>query len=489
VVAEFTRASLRFPLTATGKLNLYSLFAELATQLPNASGMAGIIVQSGIVTDMVNSEFFSSMLSEARIKSFYDLVNTHGIFPGIHRTHPHFCLITIGGVQSRFSASASFFNTTIDHIRDARRVFQISHENLALFNPNTRMCPAFRSVEDEKLSRKIYEICPVFINESEANQKNPWAAKIVQNLFSHTTDGSLFLEYAQPATDHASGSQEKTVVPLYEGKMVDQYDHRFGSFRGRIGERGNRVLPEVSAEEYLDPGYEPQAYYGVDERELLKRLSSKGWERDWILVWKDITTSVTDRTTKAAALPRVATDDTLTLFMPSIANVRLTVGLLGNINSILLDYISRQKVSGVHLRRNVFVQLPILPPRAYSEADLDFIVPKVLELTYTSHSMAPFARDLGHDGPPFSWNEEARALRRADLDAWYALAYGLSRGELRYVLDPNEVMGADYPSETFRVLQKNEIAKYGEYRTARLVIAAYDRLVREGLRPRTEGYR
>ncbi len=78
---------------------------------------------------------------------------------------------------------------------------------------------------------------------------------------------------------------------------------------------------------------------------------------------------------------------------------------------------------------------------------------------------------------------------RADLDAWYALSYGLSRDELRYVLDPKEVMGADYPSETFRVLQKNEIAKYGEYRTARLVMAAYDRLVSEGMRPRIERYR
>ncbi len=50
-------------------------------------------------------------------------------------------------------------------------------------------------------------------------------------------------------------------------------------------------------------------------------------------------------------------------------------------------------------------------------------------------------------------------------------------------------MGADYPSETFRVLQKYEVSKYGEYRTVRLVLADYDRLVSEGMHPRTEGYR
>lgn len=45
---------------------------------------------------------------------------------------------------------------------------------------------------------------------------------------------------------------------------------------------------------------------------------------------------------------------------------------------------------------------------------------------------------------------------------------------LRYILDPADVKGPDYPSETFRVLKNNEKARYGEYRTARLVLAAWD---------------
>ena len=123
-------------------------------------------------------------------------------------------------------------------------------------------------------------------------------------------------------------------------------------------------------------------------------------------------------------------------------------------------------------------QLPVLPPSGYSPADLTFIVPRVLELTYTSHCMAPFARDLGHDGPPFAWDEDRRAQLRAELDAWYARAYGLTRDELRYILDPADVKGPDYPSETFRVLKKNEIARHGEYRTARLVLQAWDEMER-----------
>jgi hypothetical protein len=94
--------------------------------------------------------------------------------------------------------------------------------------------------------------------------------------------------------------------------------------------------------------------------------------------------------------------------------------------------------------------------------------------------MRPFALDLGHDGPPFRWDPDRRALLKAELDAYFAYLYGLSRDELRYILDPKDVMGADYPSETFRVLKDNEIKAYGEYRTRRLVLEAWDRFAEDG---------
>jgi hypothetical protein len=93
--------------------------------------------------------------------------------------------------------------------------------------------------------------------------------------------------------------------------------------------------------------------------------------------------------------------------------------------------------------------------------------------------MKPLADDLGFKGnAPIPWNEGRRALLRAELDAKIAKLYGLIRDQLRYILDPTDVYGPNYPSETFRVLKKNEIAKYGDYRTARLVLDAWDRLER-----------
>lgn len=94
--------------------------------------------------------------------------------------------------------------------------------------------------------------------------------------------------------------------------------------------------------------------------------------------------------------------------------------------------------------------------------------------------MRPFAKDLGYDGPPFGWDPERRALLRAELDAYYAYLYGLTRRELEYILDPKDVMGPDYPSETFRVLKNKEIKEFGEYRTRRLVLEAWGRFVEDG---------
>ena len=118
----------------------------------------------------------------------------------------------------------------------------------------------------------------------------------------------------------------------------------------------------------------------------------------------------------------------------------------------------------------------MLAPDVYIGPAFAYLLPRVLELTDTSHAMAQRACDVGYDGPPFAWDEDRRATLRAELDGWFAHAYGLTPDELRYVLDPAEIIAPDYPSETFHVLKKNEEQKLGEYRTRRLVLAAYDDL-------------
>ena len=102
----------------------------------------------------------------------------------------------------------------------------------------------------------------------------------------------------------------------------------------------------------------------------------------------------------------------------------------------------------------------------------------MIELLYTSNSLEVFASALGYAGGPIRFDLNKRALLSSELDAYYAKLYGLTRDDLRYILDPADVMGDDYPSETFRVLKQKEIREFGEYRTQRLVLEAWDKLER-----------
>ena len=155
---------------------------------------------------------------------------------------------------------------------------------------------------------------------------------------------------------------------------------------------------------------------------------------------------------------------------PCEENTRLVACLVANLSSLILDYIARIKVGGTHMNFHYLKQFPILPPKAYSSADIDYIINRVLELSYTSESMRPWAEDMGYKGDPFPWNPDRRAIFRAELDARIAKLYGLTREELDYILDPASFFGDDSPTQTFPGLRRKEEKLYGEYRTRRLVL-------------------
>jgi hypothetical protein len=195
----------------------------------------------------------------------------------------------------------------------------------------------------------------------------------------------------------------------------------------------------------------------------------------WLMGWRDIALRSVERTVVGGMFPMCGVGNNLPIWhVNPLLSPREVAALVGILTSIPFDFSARHKVGATHLNFFIAQQLPVLPPAAFTSEDIGFITSRLLELTFTSHSMRPWAEDLGHFGPPFTWDEDRRAQLRAELDAFFARKYGLTRDELRYVLDPADAKGADYPSETFRVLKNKEEARYGEYRTQRLVLEAFD---------------
>jgi hypothetical protein len=477
---ENIRESGRFELTAHGKLNTYSLFSELSISLVSARGRAGLIVPTGIAFDDSTRFFFQNLIENHKLISLLSFYEVRRWFKDTDDRKP-FCLLTMG-----FTANAAAFAFDLRSVQELlvpERRFTLTPEEIARINPNTKNSPVFRSRADASLTAKVYDRIPVLVDEGSEAREDVWDIEFRQGLFNMASDSHLFRTPAKlvdmglvrsgndwiSAQERESNQQSTHYVPLLEAKMLHHFDHRWNTFAG-ARERSLTIA------EKMDTEFEPSPRYWVPQEEVEGRIGSRRWTWRWFLGWRDIVGSE-GRTLIPSICPRVGVGDKFLLALPS-GSAQIIAALYGCLASLACDYVSKQKVGGSSLKSFVFKQLPVLRPSVYTAEALAFIVSRVLELTYTSHSMAPFAQDLGYSGRPFAWDEDRRAQLRAELDAWYAQAYGLTRDEVRYILDPAEVKGADYPSETFRVLKENEMKRYGEYRTGRLVLEAWDRMDR-----------
>ena len=474
----FARRTGRYPLTGRGDTNMYSLFAELAARLSGPRGRAGIIVPTGIATDATTAPFFSWLNREHRLVQLIDFENREGIFPAVHRSFK-FCLLTLGRdvAEARFA----FYLTQANQWLEPQRRFTLTPADTARINPNTHTAPAFRSRADAELTAKIYANCPVLIDENRAGG-NPWGIKFMR-MFDMSNDSGRFRTAAQLLAAGARRDGGNWVdrhgtvwLPLYEAKMMHHYDHRWGTYTADV----KVAEPDHAAKR--NPSFEVTPHYWVPEAEVDARLSAKNWRHRWLMGWRNITRATDERTVIAGFIPLAGVGNSTPLILcDAQAPPPLAAALVANFTSLTMDYVVRQKIGGTNLNFFLLRQLPILPPDRYDSSGT-FVVDRLLELTYTSDALTPLARDLGYDGPPFPWDANRRAVLRAELDAWYARAYGLNRDELRYILDPADIHGPDYPSETFRTLKHNDERRHGEYRTRRLVLDAWDRLDRGELR-------
>ena len=446
---HFVSASGRFTLSNVGKLNLYSVFTELVMSIRNPEGRAGLVVPAGICSDNSTQKLFAAMVNGKMLEAVLSFENEEFLFPAVHHSYK-FSLLTLGKAET---TDFTFFNRRVSTLADERRHFTLTAEDFALINPNTFTAPIFRTKFDAELAKSIYRRVGVFVNEGSIGG-NPWKVEFSLGLFNTTTASSLF-----------EGTPSSESFPLYEAKMVHQFDHRWATF-----DNGEIEVRATSNEEKARVDFEPNPRYWVKQKYVLEKFSSK--LPAFFIGWRDITNAIAVRTDIASVIPLSAVADTFMLCHFHDEALPLAC-LLGDMNSLVHDWCARQKVGGIHLKIFTKKQIPTLAPSAYSQDDIDFIVPRVLELTYTSRSLKGWAEALGYEGEPFVFDPERRAILRAELDARYAKLYGLDEQELRYILDPTDVYGEDYPSESFRVLKEKEIAEFGEYRTRDLTLEAW----------------
>jgi hypothetical protein len=448
-------------------------------------GTVGLLVPSGIASDQSSASFFRKMTEERRLASIIDFFNrrTDGtlFFPDVYYRFK-FCAYVAGGSQRHFSEILfGFFIRDMGELRDSDRLFAVDPSDIARINPNSRTAPIFRSRRDLKLSKMIYGDRSVLVDRSEEPAKSIWPVRYVRML-DMANDSKLFVgpaalqkDGAYPIGNNIWRKGDTEYLPLYEGKMVQAYDHRASDIllaEGNLFRTGQgRDLTTV---EHENPARLPVPRYWVE-------TSNVPWSAptEWCLSIKDVTSVTNARTTIAAIVPHVGAGHTLPVIFPDteVGNsdqpsyAEFAILIIANLNSFILDYLARQKVHGNHLAWYLIEQLPILSGVDYrrlfgTKTARDIVREAVLELTYTSNDMAPFAKDMGNVDdrgaikPPFLWDEVRRLTLRAKLDALYFHLYG--------VTEPDDVK---YIYSTFPIVEKEESATFGSYRSRDLCLA------------------
>lgn len=457
------RDSGRYPLCGRGDVNTYAVFAELNRTLINTRGRVGCIVPTGISTDDTTKYFFQDLTEKKSLVSLYDFENREGLFPGVHRSYK-FCLLTLTGIQAPSSKGSDFvfYATNVSHLFDIERHFTLKAEEIALLNPNTKTCPIFRSKKDAEITKDIYRRVPVLVKEGQ-QVENPWKIWIRQGLYHMTNDSNS--GFIKPAADNSFDEP----IPLYEGKMFWQFDHHFAAWDPT--QKECMIIAPIS--KYSQS---INAEYVVQKTEFLERVKGQEWAAEWFLGFRNITNTTNERTMVASVFPLIAPVYSIRIMFRDRHDVYMAF-LLSNFNSFIFDFVTRQKMGGTNLSDYITCQLPVFSPTFYDDvcrwdnakSIKDWLLPYILELSFTALDLESFAKDCGYDDLPFKWDEDRRFLMRCEIDAAYFHLYEIIRENVDYIMD------------TFPIAKRKDEDKHGEYRTKRVILEIYD-LLAESMR-------
>ena len=507
--SHLLRNSGRYPLCGRGDINLYAVFAESMRSLLNELGRTGSVLPTGIATDDTTKLFFQDVVEKKSLTSLFDFENKLLIFPDVAPV-VKFCLFTVGqGIQpTTQSAEFIFFAHAVEQLREPERLFSLSTEDIALLNPNTLTCPIFRSRMDAELTKAIYRRVPVLIREARDSrpEENSWGIKF-KTMFHMTNDSDLFHTREELEADgwHLGGNiyfkDGSQCLPLYEAKLFHQFNHRPSTFDGIAeADRFKMKAPTnaLSINQLNDPSHAPIPRFWVSRNDV--EMACRTYSTvQWFFSFRGMTNVMTNsRNAIFTVLPRVAVGNSAPVCI--FNEFERVFTFMASVDSFAFDYVTRQKLGGANMNFFIVNQLPVLPPIAFQEGARwiqgqqiihDWLLPRVLELTYTAWDLEPFAQDCGWSGPPFRWDEERRFRLRCELDAAFFHLYlqaddngewHLVEGEvvedLAQLKDdfstPRDVV--NHIMDTFRIVKRKDEEKYGDYRTKLQILDIYDRM-------------
>lgn len=377
-------------------INLYKLFLERCYRLLRNGGECGIVIPSGIYTDLGTKQLREMLFSQTEVTGLFCFENRREVFEGVHRSFK-FVILTFekGGKTQAFpvrfmrhdAAELATFPAPDDIVLDVELIRKLSPDSLSVME--------FKQPIDIAIAQKMAQF-PLLGEKIEGK----WNLKLTRE-FDMTNDSYLFKTEPGPGR-----------LPLYEGKMIHQFTHQFAAPRYWVDEREGR-----------------KALLGKNEVDNGQKLDYQGYR----LGFRDVARNTDERTMISSILPKNIFVGNTAIVSVLFADLKELIVLVSILNSFCVDYVIRQKVTS-HCNMFYVYQLPV--PRL-QEGDRWFaeIVERAAKLICTTPEFDDLAKDVGlgshHNGIT---NEIERGKLRAELDGIIAHLYGLTEAEFAHIL-------------------------------------------------------
>ena len=457
---DFIRNSGRYHLFAEGNLgkgdfNVYRMFVELAVKGISKRGSAAQLVPENLYNGANASAIRKHLFDNMKLQELIAFENTRQVWFEID-SRQKFCLYAAqpGGPTQEFGAAFKINSEEKLAELSGGLPFMIPVSLIREFSPEAMAIPEFVHPSDVSIAHKLYSRLPKFGASISGAPHRVYMAEL------------------HMGGDRDDFGSEADGIPVYEGRMVEAFDHRaraYGTGRGR-----SAVWPRL---EFGSPNkaISPQWRLSAD---AVPEKAQDRWSR-YRLGFCDVGGATNQRFLMAALIPpNVLCGHSVPTILFEPYDTRLMMLWLGVANSFCLDFLARQK-GALHMTLTIVDSLPL--PRQFSSTPLEIEIAKIaLLLSCTGNEMQAFWKDvapmvgLGPNDRPVEDIVERRQLR-ARLDVLVARGlFGLTKDEMRYLLDPTEMLGEDCGIENFGALKRSETRRDGTFTSKNLILDGWD---------------
>ena len=416
-------------------INLYKLFVERSFHLLRAGGHCGIVIPSGIYTDLGAKGLRDLLFGHTQIEGLFCFENRKEVFEGVHRSFK-FVVLTFekaaaarlqaagernasappddllaeqaveahGGATGTTRFPAAFMRHDVEELTrfPNEGALWLEVELIKRLSPDSHSVMEFKSALDVQIAEKMLKF-PLLGERIEG----VWNAKMMRE-FDHT---------ASDVRDFVLGAPADDATPLLEGKMIWQFDANYA---------------------------EPQYWVTIAKANawLVKKKSDASgnpYANEYRVAFRRQSASTNERTLVATVIPKRLHDDNLATFMPrdeegeSLLTEAERVYLSALLNSYCVDYCIRSRVT---TNLNFFFLEQLAIPRLTGEDVLfGLIVSRAARLICTTPEFDELAKSVGLKGYQDGASDSTeRAKLRAELDGLVAHLYGLSEEEFTHIL-------------------------------------------------------